>query len=116
MEKRLLLADDDAAFREQLTTLLGDLLPDAEIIAAVPDGHTAVAAAMLHAPTIVVIDYSMPGPNGGHAAAVIRQALPDARIVILSGLDPDELEQLPGDVRIVRKGAGMEDALADALA
>ena len=115
MQKRLLVADDDAAFLEQLTGLLGELVPDGEIVAAVPDGHTAVAAAMVHSPSIVVIDYAMPGPDGGHAAAVIRQALPDARIVILSGLDPDELGDLPGDVRVVRKGAGMERALADAL-
>lgn len=115
MQKRLLLADDDAAFREQLTTLLGDLVPDGEIVAAVGDGHGAVAAAMAHSPSIVVIDYAMPGPDGAHAAAVIRQALPDARIVILSGLEPGELENLPGDVHIVRKGAGMERALADAL-
>jgi CheY-like chemotaxis protein len=115
VEKRVLLADDDAAFREQLTTLLGELVPDGEIVAAVPDGHTAVAAAMTHSPSIVVIDYAMPGPDGGHAAAVIRQALPDARIVILSALDPEELANLPGDVRIVRKGAGMERALADAI-
>jgi DNA-binding NarL/FixJ family response regulator len=116
MAQRLLLVDDDAAFRERLTVLLGDLAPDAEIVASVPDGHTAVAEAMRHSPEIVVIDYAMPGPNGGHAAAVIRQALPRARIVILSGLAPEELGDLPGDVRVVRKGAGMEQALADALA
>lgn len=116
MPLRLLLADDDAAFRDQLTTLLGELAPDAEVVASVPDGHTAVAEAMRHSPSVVVIDYAMPGPSGGHAAAVIRQALPGARIVILSGLDPGELLDLPGDVRVVRKGAGMEQALAAALA
>jgi DNA-binding NarL/FixJ family response regulator len=115
VSQRLLLADDDPAFRDQLTVLLADLAPDAEIVASVPDGHTAVAEAMRHSPSIVVIDYAMPGPNGGHAAAVIRQALPGARIVILSGLEPDELSDLPGDVHVVRKGAGMEEALADAL-
>jgi DNA-binding NarL/FixJ family response regulator len=115
MSQRLLLADDDAAFREQLAALLPDLLPDVEIVAAVDDGHEAVAAAMRHSPSVVLIDYAMPGPDGGHAAAVIRQALPDARIVILSGLDPEELRGLPGDVKVVRKGAGMEQALADAI-
>ena len=64
MQKRLLLADDDAAFREQLTTLLGELVPDGEIVATVADGHAAVAEAMAHSPSIVVIDYAMPGPDG----------------------------------------------------
>ena len=116
MGRRLLLADDDAAFREQLAAVLADIAPDVEIVASVPDGHAAVAEAMRHSPSVVVIDYAMPGPNGGHAAAVIRQALPDARIVVLSGLAPDELGELPADVVIVRKGPGMERALADALA
>jgi DNA-binding NarL/FixJ family response regulator len=112
---RLLIADDDSAFLEQLRELVERVCPDAEIVASVPDGHTAVAAAMTHAPSVVLIDYAMPGPDGAHAAAVIRQALPRARIVILSGLDPSELVNLPGDVAVVRKGAGLEDALADAL-
>jgi len=116
MTTRLLLADDNDAFREQLAALLHDLVPDGEIVAAVADGHAAVAAAMKHSPAVVLIDYAMPGPNGGHAASVIRQALPGTRIVILSGLEPDELGDIPGDVHVVRKGAGMEQALADALA
>lgn len=115
MPPRVLLADDDAAFREQLAELVGELVPDGEIVATAADGHTAVAAAMKHSPTVVLIDYAMPGPNGGHAASVIRQALPGTRIVILSGLEPDELDDIPGDVKVVRKGAGMERALADAL-
>ena len=115
MAPRLLLADDDDAFREQLAAIVRDLVPEGEIVAAVADGHAAVAAAMAHSPTVVLMDYSMPGPNGAHAASVIAQALPGVRIVILSGLEPTELEDLPGDVRIVRKGAGMERALAEAL-
>jgi DNA-binding NarL/FixJ family response regulator len=112
---RLLLVDDDAAFSEQLAGLLPALVPEVEIVATVHDGHAAVAAAMRHSPSVVLMDYALPGPSGGHAAAVIRQALPDARIVILSGLEPEELSGLPGDVTVVRKGAGMEQALADAI-
>jgi CheY-like chemotaxis protein len=112
---RLLVADDDAAFRAQLTELLPGLLPGVEVVAVVTDGHEAVAAALAHSPSIVLIDYAMPGPDGGHAAAVIRQALPGARIVILSGVDPEDIDNLPGDATLVRKGAGMEQALLAAL-
>lgn len=115
MPPRLLLVDDDAAFSVRLAELLPALVPDVEIVATVHDGHEAVAAAMRLAPSVVLMDYAMPGPTGGHAAAVIRQALPDARIVILSGADPEDLAGLPGDVTVVRKGAGMEQALADAI-
>jgi CheY-like chemotaxis protein len=113
---RLLLADDDPAFRQQLEELLAANLPELELVASVSDGHQAVAAAMTHSPSVVVIDYSMPGPTGGHAAAVIQQALPGALIVVVSGLPAEEVPELPPNVVLVRKGAGIERELVDALA
>jgi two-component system, NarL family, response regulator DesR len=113
---RVLLADDDPSFRSRLEALLALHVPDAELVASVGDGHGAVAAALAHSPDVVVIDYAMPGPHGGHAAAVIQQALPATRIVVVSGLDSDELVDLPADVRVVRKGATLEDELVAALA
>lgn len=113
---RVLLADDDPAFRRQLEELLLSSVPDAELVASVGDGHQAVAAALAHSPALVVIDYSMPGPNGGHAAAVIQQALPGTRIVVVSGLPAEDVVDLPDDVRLVRKGAAFERDLAAALA
>lgn len=113
---RVLLADDDAAFRESLAATLEERVPGVEIIASVGDGHTAVAAAMDSAPDLVLIDYSMPGPNGGHAASVIRQALPKTEVVILTGVATAELDDVSDDVEVVQKGAGMEDALVGVLA
>ena len=113
---RLLLADDDPAFRRQLEELLTANLPGLEIVASVGNGHEAVAAAMAHSPGLVVIDYAMPGPSGGHAAAVIQQALPGTLIVVVSGLSAEDTPELPPDVLLVRKGAGIERDLIDALA
>jgi DNA-binding NarL/FixJ family response regulator len=113
---RVLLADDDAAFCEQLAATLRDRMPEVDIVAYAGDGHAAVAAAMAATPQVVFIDYSMPGPNGGHAASVIKQALPETRVVILTGLDRAELEDVGDGVDVVRKGAGMEDALLAVLA
>ena len=112
---RVLLADDDAAFREQLAAILEHNLTDVEVVASVGDGHEAVAAAMSHSPAVAVIDYAMPGPSGGHAAAVIQQALPGATVIDVSGLPPEEIDDLPRDVRLVRKGAALEPELLAAL-
>ena len=111
---RVLLADDDAAFREQLAAILEQNL-DVEVVASVADGHRAVAAAMSHSPAVAVIDYAMPGPSGGHAAAVIQQALPEATVIVVSGLPVDAVDDLPPDVRLVRKGAALEQELIAAL-
>lgn len=111
---RVLLADDDAAFREQLAAILEQHL-DVEVVASVADGHRAVAAAMSHSPAVAVIDYAMPGPSGGHAAAVIQQALPEATVIVVSGLPADAVDDLPPDVRLVRKGAALEQELIAVL-
>jgi DNA-binding NarL/FixJ family response regulator len=113
---RVLLADDDPAFLRQLEELLSARLPELEIVASVADGHEAVAAAMAYAPAIVVIDYAMPGPSGGHAAAVIQQALPEATVIVVTGLGRDEAVEIPPHMRLVQKGAGIERDLFAALA
>jgi DNA-binding NarL/FixJ family response regulator len=113
---RVLLADDDPSFREQLAAILHANLDDVEVVASVAGGHEAVAAAMAHSPTAAVIDYAMPGPTGGHAAAVIQQALPEATVIVVSGLPPEEIVDLPRDVVLVRKGATLERELLAALA
>lgn len=112
---RILLADDDAAFREQLAAILDRNLTDVDVVASVADGHEAVAAAMSRSPAVAVIDYAMPGPSGGHAAAVIQQALPEATVIVVSGLPPEEVVDLPQDVQLVRKGAYLERDLLAAL-
>ena len=58
----------------------------------------------------------MPVRSGGHAAAVIQQALPEAMVIVVSGLPPEEVDDLPRDVRLVRKGADLERELLAALA
>lgn len=113
---RVLIADDDEAFRAQLAELVTAQASDAEVIASVADGNAAVVAAMESGPALVLIDYAMPGPNGGHAAAVIKQALPATRVVILSGLDRDELVDLPPDTQVLAKGPDLGAALAPLLA
>jgi DNA-binding NarL/FixJ family response regulator len=109
---RVLLADDDAPLRAQLAATLEDRVPGADVVGSVGDGHSAVAAALDHlAPDLVLIDYSMPGPNGGHAASVIRQALPETEVVILSGVPASEMDDVAEGVEVVPKGAGMEAAV-----
>jgi DNA-binding NarL/FixJ family response regulator len=112
---RVLLADDDEAFREQLAVVRERLLPELDVVASVGDCHEAVAAALAHAPTHVLIDYGMPGPNGGHAALVIQQALPQARVVVVTGRAVDELTDLPAGFDVVSKGPSLEDELPAAL-
>ena len=59
------------------------------------DGRQGLAVFDQHAVDLVVLDYFMPGMNGGDVAAEIRKRRPDVPIIFLSAyfsLPPEALE------------------------
>jgi two-component system response regulator DesR len=80
---RVLLAEDQGMMRGALALLL-DLEPDLEVVAQVGAGTEVVPAALAHRPDIALLDIEMPGRSGLDAAADLRTALPDCRILILT--------------------------------
>ncbi|MBS1674171.1 MAG: response regulator, partial [Actinobacteria bacterium] len=78
---RILLADDQALVRGALATLLG-LEDDLDVIAQVGRGDEVLDAARTGNPDIALLDVEMPGLDGLSAAAQLRQALPEVRVVI----------------------------------
>jgi len=80
---RVLLAEDQGMMRSALAMLLG-LEPDLEIVAQVGRGDQVVAAAREHRPDVALLDIEMPGVSGLEAAAVLRTAVPDCRVLILT--------------------------------
>lgn len=69
--------------REALATLLG-LEDDIEVVAQVARGDEVLAAARAYEPDVALLDIEMPGLTGIEAAAQLRKALPDIRIVIVT--------------------------------
>lgn len=55
-----------------------------DVVGEVSDGEAVVEAALKFLPDVVVLDISMPILNGIQAAARVRQANPDAKIVFLT--------------------------------
>lgn len=86
---RLLLVDDQSLFREALRTLLS-LQPDFEIVAEAENGERAVALAKIHRPDVVLMDLRMPVMGGVEATRRLLQAVPAARVVVLTTFDEDE--------------------------
>jgi two-component system response regulator DesR len=80
---RVLLVEDNQVFSEALELLLG-LQEDIEVVAAVPDGQQAAAAAREHQPDVVVMDYRLPGIDGVQATRAVREAVPDVAVVCLT--------------------------------
>jgi CheY-like chemotaxis protein len=108
----VLVVDDDPAFCERIVAFLQELLPGHEIV-TVGDGNAALTNALELRPRYVLLDVSMPGPNGLRVASALTQALPSTVVVILSG---SEEAYAPSGTTYVRKDERMEDALRALLA
>ena len=86
---RILLVDDHILFREGLAGLLhsqGDL----QVVGQAGDGLEALSLARDLRPDLIVMDIKMPVCDGLEATRLIRSALPDSRILILTVHDEDE--------------------------
>jgi two-component system response regulator DesR len=80
---RLLIADDQALVRGALAALLA-LEPDLEVVAEVGRGDEVVAAAQRTHPDVALLDVEMPGSDGITAAAALRTAMPDCRVLMVT--------------------------------
>jgi two-component system, NarL family, response regulator LiaR len=90
-EIRVLIADDHAVVRQGLRTFL-ELQGDIEVVADVADGEAALEAAAKHQPDVVLMDLVMPGVGGVEAIGRLRDAQPQARVLVLTSfLDDDKL-------------------------
>ncbi|HWI97369.1 MAG TPA: response regulator transcription factor [Burkholderiales bacterium] len=88
----ILLIDDHALFREGLKFLLRSLDAALEVDEA-SDCTRALEHAAKRAYDLVLLDLKMPGVAGLDALAALRDAIPEAPLVVLSG------EDNPGVVR-----------------
>jgi CheY-like chemotaxis protein len=86
---RVLIADD----QKSVGTSLADLvrLCQHEVVEVVSSGLDAIQAYDRHRPDVVLMDYQMPKLNGATACRNIMAKYPGARVILVSGLLPDNL-------------------------
>lgn len=87
---KILLVDDAAPIRKLMLLLLQGHNDIAEVREA-EDGLTALALCTEFRPDLILLDYWMPGMDGGETALLIKKLHPRARIVAFSAA----LEVLP---------------------
>jgi len=86
---KVLIVDDQRTFAEALQLALAKE-KDLRVVDVVTDGAAAVEAATEFKPDVVLMDAAMPGMSGIEATRRIKDADPDAQVLILSGYE-DEL-------------------------
>jgi DNA-binding LytR/AlgR family response regulator len=78
-----LIADDEPLLALSLKTALGEVWPELEIAAVLPNGLEAVAAAERLRPDVAFLDIRMPGMDGLEAAAEIADRMGEAAPAIV---------------------------------
>jgi DNA-binding NarL/FixJ family response regulator len=109
---RVLVVDDHAVVREGIRHILeGE--PGFVVVAEAGNGVDALALAAAHHPDVVVLDVTMPGESGLRIAPRIREAAPDARVLIMSM--HDNAEYVREGVRAGASGYLLKDSAAAEL-
>ncbi len=107
----MLLVDDNQAMLARAASMLA---ATCVIVGQVQDGVSALTAAAMLAPDVIVLDISMPGMSGLDVAAGLRAAGSTAAIVFLTVHEDAELveaAQAAGGVGYVVKGRLASDLL-----
>jgi DNA-binding NarL/FixJ family response regulator len=79
---RVVIAEDHAFYRKGLVDMLRD--SGVEVLADVPNGEAAIAAAAEKRPDVVLMDLNMPGISGIEATRLLVEQCPGIAVVILS--------------------------------
>ena len=86
---KILIVDDHAIVREGMMALMASK-PDLCVIGQASNGEQAVRLARELDPDVILMDLQMPVMNGLDAARLIRQANPQARILVLTSFADDD--------------------------
>ncbi len=114
--RRLLVIDDDPDVRSVIAELLRSMHYD---VAEAHDGETGLRKLAEIQPALAIIDYLMPGMNGGEVARKARQQFPALPILFISGYaDSAAIAAIPR-AQLLRKPIlpkELEQAVSAALA
>ena len=86
---RILIADDQALFREGLKTLL-TTQPDFLLVGEAGNGEEALKLSVQTHPDIVLMDLRMPILDGVNATRRMTSQLPGSKVIVLTTFDDDE--------------------------
>lgn len=109
---RVLIADDQALFREGLRTLLSTR-PEIEVVGEAANGEEAVALVERLAPHVVLMDLRMPVMDGIVATTVLRDRFPAIPVLVLTTFDDDA--SLFGALRAGAAGYLLKDVSSETL-
>ena len=101
MALRVLIVDDDAAFRALIRALITN--GRVKVVGEARDGDEAIRMVERLSPDIVLMDVSMPRRDGIEATEEIETRWPPVRVVIVTGTDTAATWKRLGAREFIRK-------------
>jgi NarL family two-component system response regulator LiaR len=86
---RLLIIDDHPMMREALITALADE-KDMQVVGEAADGIEGVRLVEEYRPDVILMDLLMPGMDGLESIAMIIEANPEAKILVVTSLEDED--------------------------
>ncbi|HOG47416.1 MAG TPA: response regulator transcription factor [Anaerolineae bacterium] len=86
---RVLLVDDHKIFRRGLAKLI-EPMGDIQVVGEAGDGREALEQARALRPDLILMDIQMPGWDGLKATRLIKEEMPEIKIVMLTISDEDD--------------------------
>jgi DNA-binding NarL/FixJ family response regulator len=80
---RILAVDDHPLLRDGIASVI-EGQPDMLVVAEASNGREAIDLCLAHRPDVTLMDIQMPVMNGIDSTLAIREAWPEARIVVLT--------------------------------
>lgn len=106
---RIIIADDHAIFRDGLKLLLA-AGAGFEVVAETGSAAEVKELVRRLAPDLVLLDYNMPGGDGGEVLAYLKRRHPDIRVVVLTaeraGALLRHLVEAGADGVLLKEGSG----------
>ena len=86
---KVMIVDDHEVVRMGLRAAI-EPEDDMEVVGEAGDAQAALREAEIQRPNVVLMDVRMPGTDGIEACQMLREALPDTRVVMLTSFSDDE--------------------------
>jgi two-component system, NarL family, invasion response regulator UvrY len=109
---KILIADDNALFRERVRAILR-LAPAASLVTEATDGDEAVALGLAGTWDIAVLDISMPGQSGLQVLRTLKAKKPALPVLMLS--DHNGTDYVQGSFKQGARGYLSKESAPDEL-
>jgi DNA-binding NarL/FixJ family response regulator len=111
MSLRIVLADDSPPLLQRVISVLQH---DFQVVATANNGNSALECVQQHDPDVIVLDVSMPSPNGIEVSRILQKSGARVKVVILTSHQDRILAQVAlaaGALGYVSKDRILEDLI-----